>query len=183
MGTHVHSSTPLPRAKLRLTFTTMVQTIDSTQTGAYDGKQFNEKEVAAKVVEQYNEAHARTFYKYVMGGGGMDIHFGIFRTPKDGVYAASKHTNARMLQMLDWANPITPDSHVLDLGSGHGGISHEILQKYGCYVTSFNIAPDQNADNKAEAERLGVSDKQTVVEGNFNDGLPKSWEGRFTHVI
>mmetsp|Transcript_19341 Transcript_19341/g.23093 ORF Transcript_19341/g.23093 Transcript_19341/m.23093 type:complete len:313 (-) Transcript_19341:582-1520(-) len=157
--------------------------IDANQTGAYDGKQFSEKEVADKVVEQYNEAHARTFYKYVMGGGGMDIHFGIFRKPTDGVYEASKHTNARMLQMLDWANPITKDSHVLDLGSGHGGISHEILQKYGCNVTSYNIAPDQNADNAAEAKRLGVDAKQTIVQGNFNDGLPKEWKDKFSHVI
>jgi len=157
--------------------------IDNSQTGAYDGKQFAEAEVAGKVVEQYNEAHARTFYKYVMGGGGMDIHFGIFRVPSDGVYEASKATNKRMLQMLDWANPITKDSHVLDLGSGHGGISHEILQTYGCHVTSFNIAPDQNADNAAEAKRLGVDAKQTVREGNFNDGLPAEWENKFTHVI
>merc|ERR1712032_254235 len=109
-----------------------------------------------------------------MGGGGMDIHFGIFRTPTDGVYEASKATNKRMLQMLDWSNPITPYSHILDLGSGHGGISHEILKEFGCYVTSYNIAPDQNADNAAEAKRLGVDGKQQIHLGNFNDGLPKN---------
>ena len=43
-------------------------------TGDFTNKQFSEQEVANKVIEQYSEAHARTFYKYVMGGGGYDIH-------------------------------------------------------------------------------------------------------------
>ena len=61
-----------------------------------------------------------------MGGGGFDIHYGIFRNPTDTVYEASKATNDRLLTCLDWTHPITKDSVVLDLGSGHGGISHEV---------------------------------------------------------
>ena len=73
-----------------------------------------------------DEKHARVFYKYVMGGGGFDIHYGIFRKPTDTVYEASKATNDRLLTCLDWTHPVTKDSYVLDLGSGHGGISHEV---------------------------------------------------------
>ena len=61
-----------------------------------------------------------------MGGGGFDIHYGIFRKASDTVYEASKATNARLLTCLDWTLPVTKDSYVLDLGSGHGGISHEV---------------------------------------------------------
>ena len=61
-----------------------------------------------------------------MGGGGFDIHYGIFRKPTDTVYEASKATNDRLLTCLDWTHPVTKDSYVLDLGSGHGGISHEV---------------------------------------------------------
>ena len=61
-----------------------------------------------------------------MGGGGFDIHYGIFRKPSDTVYEASKATNDRLLTCLDWTHPVTKDSVVLDLGSGHGGISHEV---------------------------------------------------------
>ena len=42
-------------------------TTDNT-TGDFKGKQFDKKEVGDKVVEQYDEAHARIFYKYVMVG-------------------------------------------------------------------------------------------------------------------
>jgi hypothetical protein len=73
-----------------------------------------------------DEKQARVFYKYVMGGGGFDIHYGIFRKPTDTVYESSKATNERLLTCLDWTFPVTKDSYVLDLGSGHGGISHEV---------------------------------------------------------
>ena len=75
-----------------------------------------------------DEKQARVFYKYVMGGGGFDIHYGIFRKPTDTAYESSKATNERLLTCLDWTFPVTKDSYVLDLGSGHGGISHEVRE-------------------------------------------------------
>eukprot|EP00303_Exanthemachrysis_gayraliae_P013761 CAMPEP_0206024228 /NCGR_PEP_ID=MMETSP1464-20131121/37838_1 /ASSEMBLY_ACC=CAM_ASM_001124 /TAXON_ID=119497 /ORGANISM="Exanthemachrysis gayraliae, Strain RCC1523" /LENGTH=288 /DNA_ID=CAMNT_0053398231 /DNA_START=70 /DNA_END=932 /DNA_ORIENTATION=+ len=152
-------------------------------TGDFKGKQFKETEVADKVVEQYDLAHARIFYKYVMGGGGMDIHYGAFRSASDGVFESSKETNKRLLTTLDWMRPITEKSLVLDLGSGHGGLSHELIKTYGCKVIGVNISPEQNKMNEEEAKRLGVGDKNEVVLANFNDGLPADWTGKFTHVV
>ena len=45
------------------------------------GKQFTKDEVADKVLEQYDEEQTRVFYQCVMGGGGHDIHFGIYKEP------------------------------------------------------------------------------------------------------
>ena len=78
---------------------------DSQTTGDFTNKQFSEQEVANKVIEQYSEA-ARTFYKYVMGGGGYDIHYGMFRTVY-GVFESSKNTNAALLRLLDQTRPVT----------------------------------------------------------------------------
>lgn len=130
-----------------------------------------------------DEQHARVFYQYVMGGGGFDIHYGCFRSPTDTVYEASKCTNDRLLTCLDWSLPVTKDSCVLDLGSGHGGISHEIAQRFGCKVVGVNISPEQNRMNKEEATKLGVGDLVEVYLNNFNDGLPAEFTGKFTHVI
>lgn len=151
--------------------------------GDFKDKQFAENEVADKVVEQYDEKHARVFYKYVMGGGGFDIHYGIFRKASDTVYEASKATNDRLLTCLDWTHPVTKDSVILDLGSGHGGISHEIAERFGCKVVGANISPGQNRMNLEEAEKLGVGELIDVALCNFNDGLPEDWTDRFTHVI
>lgn len=152
-------------------------------TGDFKDKQFAETEVADKVVEQYDLKQARIFYKYVMGGGGFDIHYGVFRKPTDTVYEASKETNARLLTCLDWTFPCTPDSNVLDLGSGHGGLSHECAGRFGCKVTGVNISPEQNSMNLEEAKKLGVEDKIEVFLSNFNDGLNPEWTDKFTHVL
>ena len=86
-----------------------------------------------------DEKQARVFYKYVMGGGGFDIHYGIFRKPTDTVYESSKATNERLLTCLDWTFPVTKDSYVLDLGSGHGGISHEVRALCCCCWLCFSF--------------------------------------------
>ena len=120
-----------------------------------------------------------------MGGGGYDIHYGMFRAEGDGVFESSKHTNAALLRLLDQTRPVTKDSVVVDLGSGHGGLSHEIAKTFGCKVISFNISPEQNQMNLAEAKKLGVGDLITVREGNFNDkaSFPPTDLGKVTHVI
>jgi sarcosine/dimethylglycine N-methyltransferase len=123
------------------------------------------------------------FYKYVMGGGGFDIHYGCFRSASDTVFEASKATNDRLLTSLDWTFPVTKDSYVLDLGSGHGGISHAMAQRFGCKVMGANISPEQNKMNKEEAEKCGVGDLIDVTLCNFNEGLPAEWTDTFTHVI
>lgn len=69
---------------------------------------------------------------------------------------AALATNTKMLQTLDWARPVDANSHVLDLGSGTGGLSHALMQTFGCRVTSYNISPEQNKENVAEAVRLGL---------------------------
>lgn len=155
-----------------------------TSTGDFAGRQFAEKEVASRVVEQYDVAHARVFYRYVMGGGGLDIHYGVFRSADDGVYAASKETNARLLTALEWMRPVAPGSTVLDLGSGHGGLSHQLLERFpGAHVIGANISPAQNEMNVAEANRLGISERLDVQLLDFNEGLPVEWNERFTHAV
>lgn len=155
----------------------------NTDSGDFEGKQFAEDEVASKVMEQYDAEQARIFYKYVMGGGGMDIHYGVFTKDTDTVYESSKNTNDRLVMSMDWTKPITSESVVLDLGSGHGGLSHTIAEKYKCQVIGANISPAQNDMNLAEAKKLGIDEFVTVNLLDFNSGLPAEWTDKFTHVI
>lgn len=157
--------------------------VDQGNQGDFKNKQFAEDEVASKVVEQYDAEHARTFYTYVMGGGGLDIHYGVYKKASDGVYESSKETNARLLTSLDWTRAVTPDSVILDLGSGHGGLSHEIASKFGCKVIGANISPEQNKMNLDEAKKLGIDQLIEVDLCDFNDGLPSEWAGKFTHIV
>ena len=40
----------------------------------------DDKAIGEQVISQYDDDHARTFYRYVMGAGTQNIHFGIFRS-------------------------------------------------------------------------------------------------------
>ena len=146
------------------------------------GKQFSEAEVASKVVEQYDEEHTRVFYQCVMGGGGNDIHFGLFKKPEWGVLESSEATTDFMLTSLDWIQPLDEGSLVLDAGSGHGGAAHALAKRYGCRVQCFNIGENQNKMNRARAEELGISDKIDIMLGDLNKPLPEEWTGKFDAV-
>jgi cyclopropane fatty-acyl-phospholipid synthase-like methyltransferase len=84
--------------------------------------------------------------------------------PTDTVYESSKETNSRLLTTLDWFRPVTKDSVVLDLGSGHGGLSHECAKRFGCKVIGVNISPEQNTMNLQEAEKMGVGELINVEQ-------------------
>ena len=145
-------------------------------------QQFSKEEVADKVLEQYDEEITRTFYQCVMGGGGHDIHFGIYKNPTDGVKESSAHTTEWMMTQMDWAKTITPDAHVLDLGSGHGGGSHAMALKFGCKVTGYNLGPGQNALNMRRCRELEIDHLVDARVGNINEPLPKDWTGKFDAV-
>jgi sarcosine/dimethylglycine N-methyltransferase len=103
--------------------------------------------------------------------------------PTDTVYESSKETNSRLLTTLDWFRPVTKDSVVLDLGSGHGGLSHECAKRFGCKVIGVNISPEQNKMNLEEAVKMGVGELINVKLNNFNEGLPAEFTDTFTHVL
>ena len=91
-----------------------------------------------------------------MGGGGNDIHFGIYRDPTDGVKESANRTTEWMMTQMDMAKEITKDMHVLDVGSSFVSSSHAMAKKFGCKVTGINIGPGQNAMNVAKAKELGL---------------------------
>lgn len=143
------------------------------------GKQFDKEEVGKKVLEQYDDEDRRLFYTIVMGGGGDDIHFGIYRDGKDGVRESSAATTAWMMTQLDMARPLARGDRLLDIGSGHGGGSHALAKTYGCKVMGYNIGPGQNAQNLAKAKELGLGDLVDAVVGDINQPFPAEWTNAF----
>lgn len=117
-----------------------------------------------------------------MGGGGHDIHFGIYKSPTDGVKESSDYTTEWMMTQMEWAKPIDANCHVLDLGSGHGGGSHAMAKRWGCKVTGYNLGPGQNALNMARCVELGIDHLVEARVGNINDPLPGEWTGKFDAV-
>jgi hypothetical protein len=93
---------------------------------------------------------AREFYREVMGGGGGNIHYGIY--PADasstadslpehnlGVKEAAENTITFLGDQISWARKLVPDSVVLDLGSGNKGAAFSNATRFGCKVVRFNL--------------------------------------------
>jgi|TARA_B110000977_G_scaffold193168_1_gene267750 sarcosine/dimethylglycine N-methyltransferase len=159
-----------------------VPSSETTPQADFVDQQFTKEEVASKVLEQYDEQITRSFYQCVMGGGGHDIHFGIYKNETDGVKESSQHTTEWMMAQMEWAKTITPGMHVLDLGSGHGGGSHAMAQKFGCKVTGYNLGPGQNSLNMERCAELGISHLVDAQVGNINNPLPQEWTNKFDAV-
>lgn len=143
--------------------------------------------VEEQVNAQYDTAASMAFYEYVMGGGGDDIHYGIFLTGAEDLRQSSQNSidllasYAAAAGALSTAKP-RGTSRVLDLGSGKGGAARHIAQTYGCHVTCFNLGENQNTFNLRKAAEQGLGDLISTHKGSFNDALPTDWTGTFDLV-
>lgn len=53
------------------------------------------------VNEQYDTDASMAFYEYVMGGGGDDIHYGIFNADSDGLKESSQNSVEALAAMAE----------------------------------------------------------------------------------
>ena len=112
--------------------------------------------------EYYNSNDADMFYFLIWGG--EDLHIGVHKDG-DTIAQASQRTVRTMAEKLN----LTPDSRVLDLGSGFGGSARFLAKTYGCRVTALNLSEGQNARNRQMSREQGLADLVTVLEASFED--------------
>ncbi|EAY27856.1 SAM-dependent methyltransferase [Microscilla marina] len=117
-----------------------------------------------KATQEYYDSHEADQFYYKIWGG-EDIHVGIYNLNNTSIFAASKTTVGTMGQMLD----ITPNTHILDIGSGYGGAARQLVRKYGCKVTCLNLSQVENERNRSKNEEEKLSHLITVQEGNFEE--------------
>lgn len=115
----------------------------------------------------YNSDDADNFYYHVWGG--EDIHIGLYEGPKEDIAIASQRTVETMANQC--ASQLTPNTRVIDLGSGYGGSARWLARKYGCDVFCLNLSEAQNIRNRDISETQKLDSKITVVDGNF-EGIP-----------
>lgn len=79
-------------------------------------------------------------------------------------YATPRDVAVRILNYLR----IQPNETFLDVGSGDGRICIAAAQRYGCRAIGIEHDHNRIALARANAERAGVSDLVTFIEGDFN---------------
>lgn len=111
----------------------------------------------------YDSPDADNFYAQVWGG--EDIHIGCYQ-PEDSIYQASRRTVATMADRL---TNISPQSQVIDLGSGYGGSARYLANRFACHVTCLNVSDIQNDRNKALNQKKQLDSLISVLHGSFED--------------
>jgi cyclopropane-fatty-acyl-phospholipid synthase len=64
---------------------------------------------------------------------------------------------------------LTPDDHVLEIGTGWGSLALHAAGEYGCRVTTTTISSEQRAVAAERARAAGLADRIEVVERDYRD--------------
>jgi cyclopropane-fatty-acyl-phospholipid synthase len=78
---------------------------------------------------------------------------------------AQQHKLATICQRLS----LNADDHLLEIGTGWGGLAIYAAQNYGCQVTTTTISDAQHAYAQNRIEKLGLGDKITLLKKDYRD--------------
>lgn len=112
--------------------------------------------------DYYNSSDADNFYFYIWGG--EDIHIGLYRSPDEPIFDASRRTVERMASFLEG---LDENSRVLDIGSGFGGAARYLAKNAGCKVVALNLSEAENERNRQMNREQGLDHLIDVVDASF----------------
>lgn len=123
-----------------------------------------QEEVIDTAKSYYDSYDAHTFYHMIWGG--EEHHLGIYRTPEDSVFEASRRIIGHMASFSDH---LDANTKILDLGSGMGGTSRYLAKTYHCHVTGLNLSEVENERHRKKNREQDLDKRIEVVDGNFED--------------
>jgi cyclopropane-fatty-acyl-phospholipid synthase len=85
--------------------------------------------------------------------------------PGDDLETASLRKFDRICERLH----LTADDHLLEIGTGWGGLAIHAAQRHGCRVTTTTISQEQCEYSRARVAAAGLSDRITVLDQNYRD--------------
>ena len=104
----------------------------------------------------------------------MTYSCAIFDRPEATLEEASVAKLDRICQKL----ALSPSDHVLEIGSGWGGLAVHAANEYGCRVTTTTISAEQHAYATKRVAGAGLTDRVTVLHDDYRD-----LRGRFDKLV
>lgn len=98
----------------------------------------------------------------------------VFPTPETTLEEAQRLKLQRLCEQLH----LGPEDHLVEIGTGWGGMAIFAAQEYGCRVTTTTISQEQRAYALERVEEAGVADLVTVLDQDYRD-----LEGKFTKLV
>lgn len=89
----------------------------------------------------------------------------MFRSPGDSLEQAQLNKLERICQKLD----LKADDHLLEIGTGWGGMALYAATHYGCKVTTTTLSHEQFAHVQRRIEEQGLQDRITLLLQDYRD--------------
>ncbi|HQQ62638.1 MAG TPA: cyclopropane-fatty-acyl-phospholipid synthase family protein [Pseudomonadales bacterium] len=89
----------------------------------------------------------------------------VFRHPVEPLAEASQYKLQLVCQQLQ----LTPDDHLLEIGTGWGGMAIYAARHYGCRVTTTTISQEQYDYARARIEQEGLSHRITLLLMDYRE--------------
>lgn len=104
----------------------------------------------------------------------MTYSSGVFTAPDTTLLNASIEKYDRICRKLR----LTPQDHVLEIGTGWGGFAEHAVRNYGCRVTTTTISQQQHAYAAERFQQAGIADRVTLLQQDYRD-----LRGRFGKLV
>ena len=95
----------------------------------------------------------------------MSYSCGLFDEPGMSLQAAQEAKLERICRQLE----LSPDDHLLEIGSGWGGLAIQAAANHGCRVTTTTISREQCDLARARVRAAGLEDRVTVLLQDYRD--------------
>ena len=104
---------------------------------------------------------------------------GIFERADSTLHEASLAKFDEICRKLD----LRPDDHLVEIGTGWGGLALHAAQQYGCRVTTTTISKEQHAHSAARIKAAGMEDRITLLLKDYRDLEPPAGSGGFDKLV
>jgi cyclopropane-fatty-acyl-phospholipid synthase len=98
----------------------------------------------------------------------------VFPNPDATLAEAQQNRLERICQALE----LGPEDHLLEIGTGWGGMATHAAANYGCRVTTTTISQEQREGALRRIRDAGVEDRVTVLLEDYRD-----LRGRYTKLV
>jgi cyclopropane-fatty-acyl-phospholipid synthase len=95
----------------------------------------------------------------------MNYSCGIFETPAATMREASIAKMERVCRQLE----LSPSDHLIEIGTGWGGLAMHAAANYGCRVTTTTVSKEQHGLAVERIHEAGLSDRITVLLSDYRD--------------
>lgn len=99
---------------------------------------------------------------------------GIYESDTDTLERAQFQKMDRLCQRLQ----LKPTDHLIEIGTGWGGMAIHAAKHYGCKVTTTTISNEQYEWAKSRVEQEGLGDKITLLKKDYRD-----LEGQYDKLV